>query len=79
VGQTVSHCYASLPQREDIVGKGMSILLILVVLTAVSVKAGLAQQPVQPKVVPLKKVSNLSMDKRYETVSGTPRKQACPL
>ena len=62
-------------------GKGMSILLILVVLTAVSVssqQAGLAQQPVQPNVVPLKKVSKLSMDKRYETVSCDPAKAGVP-
>jgi len=77
VGQTISHWYASLPQREDIVGKGMSMLLILVVLTAVSVSSqqtGLAQQPVQPNVVPLKNFSRLALDKRYETVWGEPAK-----
>ncbi len=51
-----------------------STLLILVVLAAVSVRsqqAGLAQQPVEPQVVPLKK---FPMDQRFETVSGHPAK-----
>ncbi len=51
-----------------------STLLILVVLAAVSVRsqqAGLAQQPVEPQVVPLKK---FPMDQRFETVSGDPAK-----
>jgi hypothetical protein len=62
-------------------GKGMSMLLVLVVLTAVSVssqQAGLSQQPVQSHVVPLKKFSKLSMDKRYETVAGDPAKVGAP-
>src|SRR5260370_13322524 len=37
-----------------------------------------AQQPVQSHVVPLKKLSKLSMDKRYETVSGDPAKAGAP-
>src|SRR5712691_7836297 len=81
VGQTVSHWYASLQQREDIVCKGMSMLLILVVLTAVSVssqQAGLGQQPVQPNVVPMKNFSRLALDKRYETVWGDPAKSGSP-
>jgi hypothetical protein len=52
----------------------ISTLLILVVLAVVSVRsqqAGLAQQPAQPHVVPLKK---FPMDQRFETVSGDPAK-----
>ncbi len=52
----------------------ISTLLILVVLAVVSVRsqqAGLAQQPVEPHVVPLKK---FPMDQRFETVSGDPAK-----
>jgi hypothetical protein len=65
---------ANLPQREDIVAKGILMLLILVVLAAGSVssqQAGLAQQPVQSHVVPLKK---LPKNQRFETVSGNPTK-----
>jgi quercetin dioxygenase-like cupin family protein len=63
------------------VGKGTSILLILVVLTVVSASSQQvvpAQQPIQSHVVPLKKLSKLSMDKRYETVSGDPAKAGAP-
>ena len=62
-------------------GKGMSILLMLVVLMAVSVgsqQAGPSQQPVQSHVVPLKTFAKLAMDKRYETVSGDPAKAGAP-
>jgi len=62
-------------------GKGMSILLMLVVLMAVSVgsqQAGPSQQPVQSHVAPLKKFAKLAMDKRYETVSGDPAKAGAP-
>ncbi len=62
-------------------GKGMSILLMLVVLMAVSVgsqQAGPSQQPVRSHVVPLKKFAKLAMDKRYETISGDPAKAGAP-
>lgn len=39
---------------------------------------GVAQEPVQPHVVPLRTISNLPMDKRYETVSGDPSKAGAP-
>jgi hypothetical protein len=61
--------------------KRISMLLILVVLMAVSVtsqQAGLAQQPGESHVVPLKKIAKLVMDKRYETVSGDPAKAGVP-
>jgi hypothetical protein len=41
-------------------------------------KATLAQQSEQPNVVPLRTISRLSMDKRYETVSGDPAKAGAP-
>ena len=47
-------------------GQVMSMLLILVVLTAVSLssqQAGLVQQTAESHVVPLKTISKLSMDK----------------
>src|SRR6267143_1240071 len=53
-------------------------LLILLVLVPVSVRsqpAGLAQQPVEPHVVPLKK---FSAEHRFETVSGAPAKSGEP-
>ena len=53
-------------------------LLILLVLVPVSVRsqqAGLAQQPVEPHVVPLKK---FSAEHRFETVSGDPAKSGEP-
>lgn len=62
-------------------GKGMSILLILAVLTAAPVssqQAGVVQHTAQPNVVPLKTLSKLSMDRRYETVSGDPSKPGAP-
>ncbi len=62
-------------------GKGMSVLLILMVLTAVSVssqQSGPAQRPVESHVVRLKKFSKLAMDKRFETVSGDPAKAGVP-
>ena len=62
-------------------GKGTSILLILVVLTVVSVRsqqAGPAQQPVETHVVPLKKFSIVATDKRWEMVSGDPAKAGEP-
>ena len=62
-------------------GKGTSILLILVVLTVVSVRsqqAGLAQQPVESHVVPLKKFSIVATDQRWEMVSGDPAKAGEP-
>ena len=74
VGQTVSH-YRLL---RRIGGGGMSILLILVVLTVVSVGSKQLVLAQQPHVVPLKKLSRLSMDKRYETVSGDPAKAGSP-
>jgi len=54
--------------KEGIMGKVMSMLLILLVAAAVSVssqQAGPAHQPVESHVVPLKKFSNLPMDKRF--------------
>ncbi len=51
-------------------GKGVSVVLMIVVLMAVSVgsqQAGSRQQSVQSHVVPLKKLSKLAMDKRLET------------
>jgi hypothetical protein len=62
-------------------GRGISMLVILVVLTAVSVssqQSGPAQWPVESHVVPLKKFSKLAMDKRFETVSGDPAKEGAP-
>ena len=62
-------------------GKAISVLLILSVATATSVssqQAGLARQPVESHVVPLKKPSKLEMDKRFETVSGDPAKEGAP-
>jgi hypothetical protein len=73
--------YANLPLPEGIMGRGISMLVILVVLTAVSVssqQSGPAQRPVESHVVPLKKFSKLAMDKRYETVSGDPAKAGAP-
>jgi hypothetical protein len=61
--------------------KRISRLPILVVLIAVSVtsqQAGLAQQPVESHVVPLKTFSKLATDKRVETVSGDPAKAGAP-
>ncbi len=55
-----------------------STLLILLVLAPVSVRsqqAGLAQQPVESHVVPLRK---FSADRRFETVSGDPAKSGEP-
>jgi hypothetical protein len=55
-----------------------STLLILLVLAWVSVgsqQAGLAQQPVESHVVPLKK---FSAEHRFETVSGDPAKSGEP-
>jgi hypothetical protein len=62
-------------------GRGMSMLVILAALMAVSVnsqQAGPAQQPVESHVVPLKKNSELGMDKRLEIVSGDPTKADAP-
>jgi hypothetical protein len=62
-------------------GKHTPILLILSALMVVSVSSqqtSLAQQPVQPNVVPLRTISKLSIDKRYETVSGDPAKAGSP-
>jgi len=62
-------------------GKGVSVVLMIVVLMAVSVgsqQAGSRQQSVQSHVVPLKKLSKLAMDKRFETVSGDPAKEGAP-
>jgi hypothetical protein len=62
-------------------GRGISMLVILVVLTAVSVssqQSGPAQWPAESHVVPLKKLSKLAMDKRFETVSGDPTKAGTP-
>ncbi len=62
-------------------GRGIAMLVILVVLTAASVSAqqsGPAQRPVESHVVPLKKFSKLAMDKRFETVSGDPAKAGAP-
>src|ERR1700693_4756025 len=41
-------------------------------------EATLAQQSEQPNVVPLRTIFKLSMDKRYETVSGDPAKAGAP-
>jgi hypothetical protein len=68
-------------RQEDIVCKGMSVLCIFVVVTTVSVRSqqdDRTQQTVQPTVVPLKHLSRLAMDKRYETVSGDPAKTGSP-
>ena len=62
-------------------GRGISMLVILAALMAVSVssqQAGPAQQPVESHVVPLKKISKVGMDKRFETVSGDPTKADAP-
>jgi quercetin dioxygenase-like cupin family protein len=62
-------------------GRGISVLVILAALMAVSVssqQAGPVQQPVESHVVPLKKISNLDMDKRFEIVSGDPTKADAP-
>jgi hypothetical protein len=62
-------------------GRGISMLVILVVLTAVSIssqQSGPAQWPAESHVVPLKKLSKLAMDKRFETVSGDPTKAGTP-
>ena len=58
-------------------GKGVSVVLIIVILTAASVssqQAGSARQPVGSHVVPPQILSKLGMDKRFETVSGIPRR-----
>ena len=47
-------------------GKGVSVLLMIVVSVG-SQQAGSMQQSVQSHVVPLKKLSKLAMDKRFET------------
>src|SRR5262249_21539936 len=57
------------------------MLTMLVVLIAVFVsaqQAGPAQQPAQSHVVPLKSLSKLAMDKRFETISGDPAKAGEP-
>jgi hypothetical protein len=57
--------------------KRISMPPIVVVLMAVSVtsqQAGVTQQPVESRVVPLKTASKLATDTRYETVSGDPAK-----
>ena len=62
-------------------GRGMSMLVILAALIAVSVssqQASPAQQPVESHVVPLKEISKLTMDRRFETVSGDPTKAGTP-
>jgi hypothetical protein len=62
------------------VGKRMLVLLILAVLTAgfvSSQRAGFVPTA-QPNVVPLKTLSKLSMNGRYETVSGDPAKPGAP-
>src|SRR5882762_9671035 len=61
--------------------KRTSVLTNLAVLTAVSVtsqQAGLARQPVERHVVPLKTFSKLPTDKRVETVSGDAAKAGAP-
>jgi hypothetical protein len=66
--------HANLPQQEDIMARRTSTLLILLVLGTASVRsqqAELAQQPVKPHVVALKK---FPLDQRFETVSGDPAK-----
>jgi hypothetical protein len=63
------------------VAKPILMLAILVALLAVSVgsqRAALAQQPVEPNVVPLKVFSRLAADKRFETVSGNPSMAGAP-
>ena len=58
--------------------KGIPMLLILVVLaplSGTSQQTGLAQQPIQSHVVPLKKMPG---DQRSETVSGDPTKSGAP-
>jgi hypothetical protein len=58
-----------------------SMLFIFVVLAAVwvwSQQISFAQQAGESHVVPLKEVSKLSMDKRYETISGDPTKEGAP-
>jgi hypothetical protein len=64
--------------REEIMAKGISVLLVLGVSATVSVgwqQAGVAQQPAQSHVVPLKKFPG---DRRSETVSGDPTKSGAP-
>ena len=51
------------------------ILLVLAWVSVVSQQAGLAQQPVESHVVPLKK---FSAEHRFETVSGDPAKSGEP-
>ena len=61
--------------------KRNSLRLILVVLVVGSVapqQAGIAQQHAESHVVPLKQISKMAMDKRYETVSGDPAKAGAP-
>jgi hypothetical protein len=64
--------------QEAVMARRISTLLILVVLTVASVRSqqpGLAQQPAQPHVVPLK---TFPLDQRFETVSGNPAKSGAP-
>jgi hypothetical protein len=67
--------------QEGTMSRGVWALRFIVVLAVVSAglqEAGLAQQPVQSHVVPLRNFSKLAMDKRYETVSGDPAKTGAP-
>lgn len=62
-------------------GKVISMLPILVVLIAASFstrQASVAQKPGQSHVVPLKSLSKLAMDKRFETIAGDPAKAGEP-
>jgi hypothetical protein len=58
--------------------KGISMLLILVVLAAVALRSqqSSAQQPAQSHVVPLKE---FAAGQTFETVSGDPQKRASSL
>jgi hypothetical protein len=62
-------------------GRGMSMFAILAALLELSAgpqQAGPAPQSGESQVVPLKKIPPSGMDKRFETVSGDPRKAGAP-
>jgi hypothetical protein len=55
-----------------------SIFVALMAVYVTSQQAGLAQQPAESHVVPLKTFSKLPTDKRFETVSGNPAITGAP-
>jgi hypothetical protein len=71
----------NLMRQKNILGKAMSMRFMSVVLMTLSgifPQVDVAQESAQPNVVPLKNLSKLAMDRRYETVSGDAAKAGAP-